>query len=120
MLERVRKNKRYSSRGITICQRWYIFDNFLADMGERPSGLFLDRKDNDGNYEPTNCRWATRLEQNRNRRSSKLNQAEVDAILAARKAGESAYKIAARFNISYTYAKNLVNGTRWCYRHGCG
>lgn len=63
----------YGAVGVTICERWNDFRNFLSDMGERPEGLTLDRIDPTGNYEPENCRWADMTTQLRNRRDRKLS-----------------------------------------------
>ena len=78
----------YGGRGITVCERWLGeqgFANFLADMGPRPSAQHsIDRfPDNDGNYGPDNCRWATSSEQNRNRRDNHLITADGETMCIA-------------------------------------
>lgn len=71
----------YGGRGITVCKRWRdSFPNFLKDMGKRPAGMTLDRRNTNGNYTPTNCRWATRKEQMDNRRNTRTIMVDGKSI----------------------------------------
>jgi hypothetical protein len=64
----------YGGRGITICKRWMKYENFLEDMGRRPSGLSIERINNDRGYSPGNCKWGTKSEQSRNQRKRNLGK----------------------------------------------
>lgn len=70
--QRHKSYQRYGGRGITVCGRWHVFDNFLEDMGERPEGLTLERKDNSKGYSPDNCVWKSPADQARNRTNTKI------------------------------------------------
>jgi hypothetical protein len=77
MLDRCRnpRNKKYAcygGRGITVCDRWLVFDDFYEDMGDRPAGQTLNRVDNDGPYAPWNCEWSSAKEQGRNKGNNSL------------------------------------------------
>ena len=89
----------YGGRGITFCERWNDFENFYADMGPRPDGMTLDRKNTNGNYEPGNCRWATDVDQSNNRRSSVYVTCDGECLTLAqwaRKLGVGRQKLIAR------------------------
>jgi hypothetical protein len=112
---------RYGGRGITVCSRWDRFDDFLADMGQRPDGVTLDRINNDGNYDPDNCRWTTWHEQGRNRRSNggerhpnaELSVDDVFAIRFLAGYGATYRYIASEFGVSHANVGYIVRREAW-------
>ncbi len=103
----------YAGRGITLCARWQTFENFLADMGEPPPGLSLDRIDNDGNYEPGNCRWADRKTQARNQRHViwlEHNGKRKRLVEWAEDLGVPYYLLYKRLRLGFPAAKILTPG----------
>jgi hypothetical protein len=89
----------YGGRGISVCSQWDSFHQFLSDMGPRPQGFSIDRIDNDGNYTPQNCRWATRSDQALNQRKTvilTIGGVAYKASVLARQAGKKVDTIIAR------------------------
>lgn len=110
-----RSYARYGARGITVCDRWASFENFYEDMGATyAEGLDIDRIDNSGNYEPSNCRWVTRSENCRNRRNSKLTAEDVGLIKSILSAERTRLvkHIAAEFGVSPSVICGIRNGSQ--------
>lgn len=104
----------YGQRGIRVCARWATsFAAFYADMGDRPPGMTLDRVDNDKDYGPGNCRWATRREQTRNRRTTLFEQHEPAQIRWLHSLGYRVGDIARFFGVSHNAIMSIVHRGAW-------
>lgn len=116
-----RRWKRYGKRGIQVCVRWHRGNsdglaNFINDMGQRPSKIHsIDRINNDSHYMPSNCRWATRSEQMRNRKAFKLDPEKVRQIRLLVECGRSRASTAKMFNVSESMIDLIIWRKRWSY-----
>lgn len=107
--------KNYGGRGVTVCERWQIFENFLADMGPRPTpNHMIERVNNDNGYSPDNCVWITSItEQNRNRRSVKLNTEAAKVIRFMLGIGVSQDLLAALYKVGQPTISMIGSGRIW-------
>lgn len=93
--------KHYGGRGIKVCQRWHEYKHFLEDMGQPANNMTLDRIDNNGDYTPDNCRWATRKEQGNNRRTNLYVSYQGQKL--------SAMQFSEKFNLKYSHVVYLIH-----------
>jgi DNA-binding XRE family transcriptional regulator len=111
--------KDYGGRGIAYCKEWESFENFLRDMGERPKGTTLDRIDNNGNYELSNCKWSTPKEQMSNKRFGRTKRMILDKAKALeiiqlyRDSNLTQAEIALMYGCSRQTVNQTINGHRW-------
>jgi len=111
---------KYGGRGIVVCNRWRAYEAFISDMGKRPSpDHSIDRKDNDGNYEPGNCRWATLVEQANNTRANRI--LEIDGVSEtiadwSRKCGVKPNTIVTRLRAGWSPQRAIAEPTNEKFR----
>lgn len=107
--------KNYGGRGIKVCRRWDAYEQFAADVGPHPGkGWTFDRINNNGDYAPSNVRWATAKTQSRNQRRTKLNLAKVNKIRKIyQQGGLYQYEIAAQFGIARGTVSNIITWKHW-------
>lgn len=113
MIERCKPQRQYGKLGITVCEQWRVFANFLDDMGERPKGKEIDRKDVLGNYEPDNCRWRVKRPNRQYRRTTKLMPEVRRKVRRLRKAGKTYQEIALTVGVTRSCIKGYFRGDAW-------
>lgn len=100
----------YGAKGITLCDHWQTFENFYADMGDKPKGMSIDRRDSSKGYSPENCRWASITTQNRNKANNKLRFTDAMDI---RYSDKPITELAAKFNIATPNIYAIQSGVTW-------
>lgn len=105
--------KNYGARGISVCKEWQDVRVFIADMGERPPGGSLERRENSKGYSPENCIWASVTEQARNRRNVKLTTESAARMRDRRAQGATRKQLAIEFGVSEATVKKVISGAYW-------
>ena len=103
----------WGGRGITYCKRWELFENFLEDMGVKPDGMTLERVDNDKDYCPENCVWASRTDQSRNRRYTILDEKKAARMRRDRLDGMTYEALSETYGVSISHAHRVCNMQSW-------
>jgi hypothetical protein len=110
---RCKSYRLYGAKGVTVCERWHSYDNFCQDMGPRPPGHSIDRIDSNGNYEPSNCRWATIQQQNQNTSKNVFTEEDVRQVKCLHRLGIASRWIAKTFKVGHDAVSYVVRGRTW-------